>query len=170
MRTYQLNVNGRDYVVEIDDPNASPVVVRVNGKTFKVTIAEQVAPAVRPVATAQATTPQLDIELESYVPAVTPTFVESVPAVELESTTTAAGAPVIPEGGVQSVVAPMPGKIMDIAVQAGARVKQGDELCNLEAMKMKTPIRSTADGVIAQVLVSEGQNVNYGDVLFTLGS
>ena len=62
----------------------------------------------------------------------------------------------------------MPGKILDIAAKVGDQIKQGDILCNLEAMKMKSPIRSTGDGVIAQVLISEGQNVGYGDVLFTL--
>jgi biotin carboxyl carrier protein len=62
----------------------------------------------------------------------------------------------------------MPGKVLDIAVQSGSQVKQGDVLCNLEAMKMKSPIRSTADGTIAQIHISEGQNVNFGDVLFTL--
>ena len=63
----------------------------------------------------------------------------------------------------------MPGKIMDIVVKVGDKVNNGDILCNLEAMKMKSPIRSTAQGTIAEILISEGQNVNYGTVLFTLG-
>jgi biotin carboxyl carrier protein len=35
-------------------------------------------------------------------------------------------------------------------------------------MKMKSPIRSPDAGTIAQILIAEGQNVSYGDVLFTL--
>ena len=66
------------------------------------------------------------------------------------------------------VMAPMPGKVMDIAVKVGDKVGQGDTLCNLEAMKMKSPIRSPDEGTVAQVLISEGQNVGYGDILFTL--
>ena len=62
----------------------------------------------------------------------------------------------------------MPGKILDIAVQPGTEIKTGDTLCNLEAMKMKSPIRATADGTIVQILINEGQNVNFGDVLFTV--
>jgi acetyl-CoA/propionyl-CoA carboxylase biotin carboxyl carrier protein len=62
----------------------------------------------------------------------------------------------------------MPGKILDIAVQVGSQVAQGEVLCNLEAMKMKSPIRSTKGGTVAQVRISEGQTVNFGDVLFVL--
>ena len=62
----------------------------------------------------------------------------------------------------------MPGKVLDILVKVGDTVQHGDTLCNLEAMKMKSPIRSTAAGTIAEVLASEGQNVSHGDVLFTL--
>jgi biotin carboxyl carrier protein len=62
----------------------------------------------------------------------------------------------------------MPGTILDIAVQPGTQVSQGDTLCNLEAMKMKSPIRSPGDGTVAQILVTEGQNVAFGDTLFTL--
>jgi biotin carboxyl carrier protein len=62
----------------------------------------------------------------------------------------------------------MPGTILDIAVKVGDQVAQGDTLCNLEAMKMKSPIRSPGGGTIAQILISEGQNVGYGEILFTL--
>jgi biotin carboxyl carrier protein len=80
----------------------------------------------------------------------------------------AAAPPVASGSAATDVAAPMPGKILDIAVQVGSRVKQGDVLCNLEAMKMKSPIRSTTAGTIAQIRISEGQNVNFGDVLFTI--
>jgi biotin carboxyl carrier protein len=58
---------------------------------------------------------------------------------------------------------------LDIAVKVGDVVQQGDILCNLEAMKMKSPIRSPSEGTLVNVLIVEGQNVGYGDVLFTLG-
>ena len=67
------------------------------------------------------------------------------------------------------VIAPMPGTVMDIVVKVGEAVERGQQLCNLEAMKMKSPIRSTAAGRVVEVRAGEGQSVNYGDVLFVLG-
>jgi biotin carboxyl carrier protein len=71
-----------------------------------------------------------------------------------------------PGPSVKEVIAPMPGNIMDIRVGVGDHVSYKQELCNLEAMKMKNSIRSPRDGVIAAVKVREGQTVAYGDVLF----
>jgi biotin carboxyl carrier protein len=149
VKEYRVSVNGKNYQVKLDDPNASLVRVEVNGQAFEVTLSEK--GAVRSVAR-----PREDTELEQvYIPTVAST-----------SESGAAAAPV--SGNVQQVTAPMPGKILDIAVRIGSQVKNGDVLCNLEAMKMKSPIRSTAEGTIVQVLTTEGQNVNFGDVLFTV--
>ncbi len=57
--------------------------------------------------------------------------------------------------------APMPGVILQVAVQTGAAVQRGDPLLVLEAMKMKNVIRSPRAGVVAEVLVQPGQNVPY---------
>ena len=161
MKEYRVNVNGKEYQVKLDDPNASPVRVQVNGQAFEVTLSEQ--GAVRTVARSRE-----DTELEQvYIPTVASTYVET--PVEIETETSESGAAAAPvSGNVQQVTAPMPGKILDIAVRIGSQVKNGDVLCNLEAMKMKSPIRSTAEGTIVQVLTTEGQNVNFGDVLFTV--
>jgi biotin carboxyl carrier protein len=158
---YRLNVNGTEYDIEIDDLTASPMKVVVNGKPFHVTVTESGGtPHSRPRAT--------DDELEEvYVPTVATTFVEPVVDVAAEAEAEVAR-PAVPAGEGHQVTAPMPGKVLDIAAAVGAQVKQGDTLCNLEAMKMKSPIRSPADGIVAQIAVREGQNVNFGDVLFTL--
>jgi acetyl-CoA/propionyl-CoA carboxylase biotin carboxyl carrier protein len=75
-----------------------------------------------------------------------------------------------PKGdGFAQVKAPMPGKVLDIAVMAGDRVQQDQVLCALEAMKMKSPIRAPRAGTVRQVQVHDGQNVDYGDLLFVLG-
>ena len=65
------------------------------------------------------------------------------------------------------VRAPMPGSILTLLVYPGDTVAVGQQLCVLEAMKMKNTIRASRDGVIASVEVSEGQTVAYGDVLMT---
>lgn len=72
------------------------------------------------------------------------------------------------EGGQSQVTAPMPGTIMDIAVQVGDQVEKAQVLCALEAMKMKSPIRSLRVGTVNQVQVHEGQTVEYGDLLFVV--
>jgi len=62
----------------------------------------------------------------------------------------------------------MPGMISLVAVKAGQRVKKGDPLLAIEAMKMETQIRADREAVIDQVLVSRGTAVNAHDLLVTL--
>jgi biotin carboxyl carrier protein len=161
VKTIKLNVNGKDYVVDIKNPNASPLEVRVNGKSFTVTLDEPRSVVAAPVV------PVIDDEeFDAYMPDMASTFVPQAQEAEvLEVASVTAPAP---SGDAVKVVAPMPGKVMDIVAKVGGVIKHGDTLCNLEAMKMKSPIRSTADGKVVQILVNEGQNVNYNDVLFVL--
>ncbi len=72
------------------------------------------------------------------------------------------------ETGSSQVTAPMPGTILDIAVQTGDQVQQGQVLCALEAMKMKSPIRALRAGIVRQVQAHDGQTVDYGDLLFVV--
>lgn len=65
--------------------------------------------------------------------------------------------------------APMPGKIASLAVVEGQRVKAGDVLLVLEAMKMENAIKSPADGVLEKVAVSTGQNVEKNQLLVQFG-
>jgi propionyl-CoA carboxylase alpha chain len=64
-----------------------------------------------------------------------------------------------------SLVAPMPGTVLRIAVSADDRVAAGDPLLWLEAMKMEHRISAPADGVVAELPVSVGQQVEVGAVL-----
>jgi len=66
---------------------------------------------------------------------------------------------------VQAVKAPMPGTIISVAVKEGAQVAYGQELCVLEAMKMKNSIRSPRAGTVAHVAVVTGQLVKHNDAL-----
>ena len=68
-------------------------------------------------------------------------------------------------GGENHLAAPMPGDIVEILVKPGDQVCVGQELCVLEAMKMKNILRSPRDGVVASIEVTLGQSVKYGDVL-----
>ena len=59
----------------------------------------------------------------------------------------------------------MPGVVLSISVAAGQSVARGQELCVLEAMKMKNSLKSPRAGVIAEIKASAGQTVGHGDVL-----
>ena len=71
--------------------------------------------------------------------------------------------------GGSSVVAPMPGKIVKVAVSDGERVEEHALLVVLEAMKMEHRIAASADATVKSVLVKEGQIVTAGAPLVELG-
>ncbi|MBB4684526.1 ATP-binding protein [Amycolatopsis jiangsuensis] len=68
-----------------------------------------------------------------------------------------------------SLVAPMPGTVVRVAVAAGDTVAAGDPLLWLEAMKMEHRISAPADGVVAELPVEAGQQVEVGTVLAVVG-
>lgn len=74
-----------------------------------------------------------------------------------------AGAP-----GARTLAAPLPGRIAHVAVAPGDRVRRGDTLVVIEAMKMENEFKATADGTVAEVRVRTGQAVNAGDVLVVI--
>ncbi len=52
--------------------------------------------------------------------------------------------------------------------EVGRTIKSGQVLCIVEAMKLMNEIDSDADGVVEEILVSNGQPVEYGEVLFRI--
>ena len=76
-------------------------------------------------------------------------------------------APIAPGGFV--VKAPMPGKITFMSAKEGAKVKKGDELMVLEAMKMGNSITAPVSGVIKSVNVKEGDTVLGKQTLLVIG-
>jgi len=66
------------------------------------------------------------------------------------------------------VAASMPGKVSRVNVSKGDRVKQGEGLLSLEAMKMEAAVYAPRDAIVAQVLVETGSIVAAGDLLVVL--
>ena len=64
-----------------------------------------------------------------------------------------------------SLVAPMPGNVIRIGAEVGDTVAAGQPLIWLEAMKMEHTITAPADGVLAELNVGAGQQVEVGAVL-----
>ena len=70
--------------------------------------------------------------------------------------------------GVAQIVAPMPGKVVRVHVEAGATVEKGAGVIVVEAMKMQNEMKSPRAGVVVSVNVKPGDTVNAGDVLAVL--
>jgi glutaconyl-CoA/methylmalonyl-CoA decarboxylase subunit gamma len=154
MRRYTLTVDGREFVVDIDDLAADRFAVQVGERSYEVTLA-----ADEDLPTAMIS-PQIAPVLAERTPAGGALTPRSRPAV-------AAGAPVraAPGGGADVLKAPMPGLILAVNVAAGARVERGQDVAVLEAMKMQNTIRSPRAGTVAEVFVAAGQSVGHGEPL-----
>ncbi len=124
--------------------------VTVNGTAYDVEVNEVkgAAPAAAPKA----------------APAAAP---KAAPAPAPAPAPAAAAAPV--PAGAETVKAPMPGKILSVAVSAGQAVKKGETLLILEAMKMQNEIAAPHDAVVSEVRVSANQTVSTGDDMVVLG-
>ena len=128
-------------------------VVTVNGKKFEVEV-EKVGGAARSLS-------RQPVERgERTVAAVAPVAPAPVatPAPVAASTTV---------GGV-TITSPMPGSILDVKVNIGDKVKYGQTLAVLEAMKMENDIPATQDGEVAEIKVKKGDIVETDAVLIVL--
>lgn len=61
--------------------------------------------------------------------------------------------------GTKTVTAPLPGKILKVNVAPGSKIKKGDVLMTIEAMKMENEILASTNGTINKVFVETGNNV-----------
>ena len=71
--------------------------------------------------------------------------------------------------GSEEVKAPMPGLVLRINVKVGDAVKKDQVVMVMEAMKMENEIYAPCDGVISSIPVSQGQQLQSGEVLMTIG-
>lgn len=99
-----------------------------------------------------------------------PAAAVAAPAVNVD---TASAAPVV--SAANALKSPMVGTFYRSAsptsapfVQEGQTVKVGDTLCIIEAMKLMNEIEADRAGVVKQILISDGQPVEYGEPLFII--
>lgn len=134
---YNVTIQNKVYVVEIEDINTRPVIALVDGQRFEVmpeanAIGSRGKPEVKKATQA--------VSIEEKV-----TFDSSLHGNEL--------------------TAPLPGNVIEVFVKPGDEIEAGQVVVIIEAMKMKNSIRSTRPGKIAEVLVAAGQTVSHKQIL-----
>lgn len=125
--------------------------ITVNGNVYNVTVEEGAvsAPAAAAAPVAQAA------PAPAPAPKAAPAAPKAAPA--------SGGA-----AGNIKVNSPMPGKIISIKANIGDKLKKGDVILILEAMKMENEIVAPSDGTVASINVTPGQAVEAGTLLATL--
>jgi biotin carboxyl carrier protein len=84
---------------------------------------------------------------------------------ELDDLISALGLDVPKVRKLKELLAPMPGRIVQVAVHVGQELNVGDELLSLEAMKMENVLKAEGIGVVKAILVESNQVVDKGTVL-----
>jgi pyruvate carboxylase len=72
------------------------------------------------------------------------------------------------EGNPDHIAAPMPGMVVSLSVSKGQKVKPGDRLLSIEAMKMETAVFADRAGTVSEVVVAAGTQVDTKDLLILL--
>jgi biotin carboxyl carrier protein len=164
MQRYQVVVNGNTYTVTVKSLVGSTAIVDVDGWEFQVAISETDGqPALASLVAAASSAPTGVMPGPRSAPekpaaSVPPTKSGRKRANALEQLSPRrTAAPQITGAGVVS--AHLPGLIIEITVKVGEKVKRGDVVCKMEAMKMVNEVRSPIDGVVKEILVKEQQNV-----------
>ncbi|MCG5430995.1 biotin/lipoyl-binding protein [Mycobacterium sp. MYCO198283] len=170
----------RDALRLPDDPGVAlvtarpdEVVLRIDGVDRPFAVA-RVSPS--PVASLApgSTSPVASLASGSPSPAASPAPEGEVFVDSPLGAVTLAAVPRFPDPGAAlahgSLVAPMPGSVVRVAVSAGDAVTAGQPLFWLEAMKMEHTISAPADGVLAELNVAAGQQVEVGTVLARIDS
>lgn len=131
MKEYKYTINGQEYVVTIGEIVDNVADVTVNGEDFKVEMEPEQEPEKKKVVLGQ------------------PAQQESE-----ENVTSAANV-----NTANAVKAPLPGVITEIKVAVGDKVKAGDVVIVLEAMKMANNLEAEKDGTVTAICVKTGESV-----------
>ena len=78
------------------------------------------------------------------------------------------GLGVVSGSKIKDVKAPMPGLVLDVAVNPGQEIKKGDKLLILEAMKMENVIKSDGEGTVKAIHIGKGAAVDKGQLLIEM--
>jgi biotin carboxyl carrier protein len=151
MSEYVLTINQKEYRAEVGEINADFALIQVNGQEYRVGLQQLALGKLMPVA---APAP------ESRPAAIlAPLAVAGAPAPAAPPAAAAAGE------ASSLVKAPLPGLIIDVKVREGEKVKAGQSIIVMEAMKMENQIQATTDGTVKKIFVKKGDNVAEGNAM-----
>jgi len=128
---------------------------KIDGKEYAATVDEQGEGMVQ--VTLNGTAYNVEVEQEEY---------HAAPVARPVISSASHAAPVTAASA--KIAAPLPGNITKILVSVGQKVKKGDVVMTMEAMKMENNITAEADGTVKTIAVQIGQSVNQGDLLVEL--
>ncbi len=146
MKKFKFNIQGNEYQVEIQNFEGDVAEIEVNGTLYTVEVEKKLQ---------QSKTPKLVRSVVS-------------PSTESSASTAKTSNPSAPKGA-GHIKSPLPGVILNILVREGDKVKVGDKLIILEAMKMENNINADKEGTIKSIKVRQGDSVLEGDVLIEIG-
>jgi len=63
------------------------------------------------------------------------------------------------------LLSPMPGLLVDVAVQPGQKVQAGEKLAVIEAMKMENILFAVQDGVVSKISAAKGDSLAVDDII-----
>ena len=145
MKKFSFTIRGNKYEVELHNIEDNIAEVEVNGSMYEVEIHKEIKTPKTPKLVRQQVVP-------------TSTTDKSAPPKQK---------PVKVSGG---IVAPLPGTVLELKVSVGDKVKPGDILLIMEAMKMENNIKADKEGEIKSIKVNTGDSVLEGDLLIEIGS
>ena len=146
MKKYVLNIGETDYsasVLEINDDSAK---ISVDGNIYEVNIKEFGMNGKMPAD--EKSSPVMRPEGSAAGGLATPEKKESISG--------------------DGIIAPMPGVIISIKIKEGERIKAGEHVLTIEAMKMENEIKAPYDGIVGRVHVNENDNVSEEELLVEL--
>jgi len=136
MKEFKFNIDDKEFKASVEPQSDGLLAVTLNDKTYYVSVPELAKAAPRPVV--------------QHAAAPAPVAARPV-----------AAAPV----AANVIAAPLPGTITKVLVKEGDKVKKGDTIIAMEAMKMENSITAEADGIVRKIHVAVGASVNQGDAL-----
>ena len=146
MKEIKLDINGKEYTVKIEEFGSKEATLEVNGKKYVVGLKDL----------------GKELNLGSVSEVLTPLATsDPIQSARKTNTPSTMGS----TGGSGEVLSPLPGLILNVMVNVGDKVKNGQNIMIMEAMKMENDIIATKDGVIKSINVKNGDNISEGDVL-----